>query len=119
MPGLLKKLGFHTPAKRVGQNDMEFLDSGGIFAACNNTVIGQCFYLATIFAGKNDACHTQLPALLKGSDDVWGITGSGDAQKDVFLTHLACNLARKYFTIAVIVTDGGEDRTINSQGLSQ
>src|SRR3989344_745929 len=97
------------------QNNMEFVNGGGIVATGNDTVIGKRPGLAAVPAGKDNARQRHFPALLQGPEDIRRIAGRGDAEKNIVLAHLAGDLARKYLLISVIIPDRGKNGAVHRE----
>ena len=64
-------------------HDMRLLDTRGVLRRYVDQEIGQILQLASRFAGQGNGDDIQFLRHLKGTDNVLGISGGGDTDKDI------------------------------------
>ena len=100
----------------VLEGEVGFLDVRRDARGNDDVVVAEGAHLAAIVAGEADGDDVHFPGLIQGLEDVGGVTGGGDAEKDVAGLAEGFELTGEEVVEAVVVACGGEDRRVGGEG---
>ena len=92
----------------MSDHNVALLDTRGVGGGRIQEDVCEILHLAARFACHGDDFHTHLLGHLKGFEDVFGVSGGGDAHDDVALFRGAAQKPREDEVVAVVVAHGSE-----------
>jgi hypothetical protein len=107
---------FYNHAEDVFEGEVGLLDVHGDVGGNDNVVLAEGAHLAAVGSGEADGGDVLLVGLLEGGDEVFGVSGGGDAEEDVAGLAEGFDLAGEDGFVAEIVAGGSEDGGVGSEG---
>ena len=101
-------------AQHVAKEDMAFLNACGLARSNPETDVGQGRQLASAFTGHAHGEGSQRMRALNRLADIRAVAGSGKPDHDITGLTEGFHLAREDCIVAVVITDGGKDRSLLS-----
>jgi hypothetical protein len=115
-PALFEVFAFHEHAEDVFEGEVGFLDVHGDGGGDDDVVVAEIAHLAAARAGEADGGDAGFAGLFEGVEDVGGVAGGGDSEKDVAGLAEGFDLAGKDLIETEVVAAGGEDGGVGGEG---